>query len=230
MYSYSRLPASSRKNGLDGLDIFGMRSYWNALKTKIADLQNLGPKINAYWARISYAQQKLVARGDTAGANVLGDELLKIADDIQKWSKVKDYIDTYLPEWMKLDEGATVQPGSGVGMVPFILAGMALVALAYCVNTGLALLQDYMYKSQLTQDVIDGKINTGQMRDILSIPRDEGILEKVVGSVGVGAAIGIPTVLLVGGGLYIALQMGLLKGILGSVFGGSSSSSQSSGG
>jgi hypothetical protein len=82
----------------------------------------------------------------------------------------------------------------------------------------------------LTQDVIDGKINTGQMRDILSIPRDEGILEKVVGSVGVGAAIGIPTVLLVGGGLYLALQMGLLKGILGSVFGSSSTSSQSSGG
>ena len=223
MYSYRRLPASS--SGLSGLDIFGMQSYWNALKTKITDLQNLGPKINAYWARISYAQQKLVARGDTAGANVLGDELLKIADDIQKWSTVKQYIDTYLPEWMKLDEGATPQPGSGVGQVPFILAGMALVALAYCVNTGLALLQDYMYKSQLTQDVIDNKITTGQMKDILSIPREEGILEKVVSNVGVGAAIGIPTVLLVGGGLYLAMQMGLLKGILG-MFSGSTTKSE----
>lgn len=231
MYSYSKLPASlNQRASLDGvLDIFGMRSYWNALKGKITDLQNLGARISQHWQKISLAQQKLLARGDTAKANIMGDELLKIADDMQKWSKVKSYIDTYLPQWMQLDEGVSTAPTSGVGAVPFVLAGMALVALAYCVNTGLALLQDYAFKSQLTQAVIDQKISSGQMKDILSVPREEGALEKIVSSVGVGAAIGIPTVLIVGGGLYLAMQMGLLKGVLG-MFSGGGSSSQSSGG
>ena len=93
-------------------------------------------------------------------------------------------------------------------------------------------MQDYAFKSQLTQAVIDQKISTGQMTDILSVPRDEGILAKVVENVGLGVGIGIPTVLLVGGGLYIAFQTGMLKGVINSVsniLGGSSSSSQSNG-
>lgn len=220
MYSYSKLPASLNQNeSLSGvLDLFGMRSYWNALKTKINDLRNLGPRITLHWQRISVAQQTLLARGDKAGANVMGDELLKIADDMQKWSKVKQYIDTYLPEWMKLDEGAA-EGRVGVGAVPFVLAGMSLVALAYCVNVGLALLQDYAFKSQLTQAVIDQKISTGQMKDILSVPRSEGIFEKVVSNVGIGVGVGIPTVLLVGGGLYLMFSTGILNGLMGTVKG-----------
>lgn len=230
MYSYRKLPAGlNQRQSLDGvLDVFGMRSYWNTLRGKINELRALPPRITQHWAKISNVQQILLARGDTVKANMMGDELLKIADDMQKASKVKDYIDTYLPEWMKLDDGATTAP-IGVGVVPFVLAGMALAALAYCVNVGLALLQDYAYKSQLTQAVIEQKMTSGQVAEILSVPRQEGILEKVVSNVGIGAAIGIPTVLLVGGGLYLAMQMGLLKGILGMFSGGgSSSSSQSS--
>lgn len=229
MYSYRKLPAGlNQRESLDGvLDIFGMRSYWNTLRGKIGELQGLGARITQHWQRISVAQQTLLARGDTVKANMMGDELLKIADDMQKWSRVKGYIDTYLPEWMKLDEGVAVgRPG--VGAVPFVLAGMALTALAYCVNVGLALLQDYAFKSQLTQAVIDQKISSGQMTEILSVPRDEGILAKVVENVGVGVGVGIPAVLLIGGGLYIAMQMGLLKGVLGTVsnfFGGSTTQS-----
>lgn len=214
MYSYRALPAS---NGLEGvLDFFGMRSYWNALKSKITELQGLGAKISVHWQRISVAQQTLLNRGDKAGANVMGDELLKIADDMQKWSKVKQYIDTYLPEWIKLDEGAPPSP-IGVSAVPFVLAGMALTALAYCVNVGMALLQDYAFKSQLTQAVIDQKISTGQMTDILSVPRSEGIFEKVISNVGIGVGIGVPTVLLIGGGLYVAFTTGMLQTVLKSV-------------
>lgn len=227
MYSYRKLPASNQLDGV--LDFFGMRSYWNALKGKIAELQALGPRIAQHWQRISVAQQTLLARGDVEKANIMGDELLKIADDMQKWSKVKEYIDTYLPEWMRLDEGAPVSP-IGVGAVPFILAGMALTALAYCVNVGMALLQDYAFKSQLTQAVIDQKISSGQMKDILSVPREEGIFEKVVSNVGLGVGIGVPTVLLVGGGLYLLFTTGMLNTILRTVglSGGTSSTPLSS--
>lgn len=233
MYSYRRLPASLNKNdGLSGvLDIFGMRSYWNALKGKINELRALPARITQHWARISNVQRILLARGDK-NANLMGDELKKIADDMQKASKVNQYIDTYLPEWMKLDQGATTAPiGVGFVQVPFVLAGMALVALSYCVNTGLALLQDYAYKSQLTEALIEKKITSGQMAEVLSVPREETIVDKVISNVGLGVGIGIPTVLLVGGGLYLAFQTGMLKGVINSVsslLGGSSSSSQSS--
>lgn len=250
MYTYKRLSGSSRLDGADGIvdDIvtqaqaatagwFGMpswvRSYWAVVKGKVNDLIATGPKITAYWSRISNAQQTLRARGREDLAVQLDDELKKIADDMQKWSKVKQYIDTYMPQWMMLDTNeAIVQPGSGVGIVPFILAGMALTALAYVVNTGMALVQDYAFKSQLTQAVIDQKITSGQMTDILSVPKNEGVFEKVIGNVGTGLGFGIPTALLVGGGIYLLFTTGMLNTALKSVSGafGSSSSTPASGG
>jgi hypothetical protein len=214
--------------------MFSMRSYWNAIKGRIAELQGLGTEISNYQQKLGVAYTRLVAKGRQDLADLLNDELAKVQDDLNKWWTVKGYIDSYLPEWAKLDEGAVTSPTSGVGVVPFILAGMALVALAYVVNTGMALLQDYAFKRSLTADVIAQKITSGQAKDILSVPRDEGILEKVVSNVGIGVGVGIPTVLLVGGGLYLLFATGMLKGILGGVSGmfsgGSSSSTPSSGG
>jgi hypothetical protein len=88
----------------------------------------------------------------------------------------------------------------------------------------MALVQDYAYKSQLTQAVIDQKLSTGQMADLLSIPKSEGIFEKVVSTVGVSAAFGIPTALLVGGGLYLLFSTGMLNKMVSWIPGGSSSS------
>jgi hypothetical protein len=107
---------------------------------------------------------------------------------------------------------------------------MALTALAYVVNTGMALVQDYAYKSQLTQAVIDQKISTGQMVDILSVPKSEGVFESVVGKVGTGLGFGIPAALLIGGGAYLLFTTGMLNNILKTVGLSGSSSSQSSGG
>jgi len=232
MISYQRLPGRASQQALNGIsDWFGMPSwvkqYWASIKGRIKEILATGPKISAYQQRIAVAQQTLLKRGNTTGAAALGDELLKINDDLQKWWKVKGYIDAYLPQWTKLDTNEVItQPGSAVlGIVPFVLAGMALTALAYVVNVGMALVQDYAYKSQLTQAVIDHKLSTGQMSDILSIPKDEGIFEKTIGKVGAGLGFGIPTALLVGGGIYLLMTTGMLKGL----FGGSSSS-QSSGG
>jgi len=217
MYSYKKLPASlNQRESLDGvLDLFGMRSYWNALKGRINDLQNLGYQISLHQQKIGVAYTSLKNKGRQDLADMLSDEIAKVQDDLNKWWKVKGYIDTYLPEWMKLDEGATVSP-IGVGVVPFVLAGMALTALAYVVNVGMALLQDYAFKSKLTAAIIEGKMTSGQAAEVLSVPKSEGVFEKVIGTVGVGVGIGIPTVLLVGGGLYLLFTTGMLKSILGS--------------
>lgn len=236
MISHKRLPGRMTQETLNGVtDWFGMpswvESYWKSIKGRINDIIATGPKISAYQQRIAVAQQTLLKRGDTAGAAALDDELTKINDDLQKWWKVKGYIDSYLPEWVKLDQNTAV---SGLGFVPVVLGVFAIGALAYCVNVGMALVQDYEFKSQLTQAVIDQKLSTGQMRDIISVPKEEGVFDKVVSTVGLGVGIGIPTVLLVGGGLYLLFTTGMLRGIIGTVqgmlSGGSSSSSPSSGG
>jgi hypothetical protein len=211
MISYQRLPGRASQESLNGMsDWFGMpsfvRQYWEVVKANIKNIKDTGPKITAYWSR--------------------DDEMKKIADDMQKWSKVNGYIDTYLPQWAGLDQNVTVQPGSGVGAVPFIIAGMALTALAYVVNVGMALVQDYAFKSQLTQAVIDQKISSGQMTEILSVPKSEGIFEKVVSTVGVGAAFGIPTALMIGAGAYLLIGTSTLNTILKAVgLGGTSKES-----
>lgn len=231
MISYKRLPGRANQQSLNGIsDWFGMPSwvkdYWETVKKNIAEIQATGFKISTYQQKIAVAQQRLLQRGDKAKADLLNDELAKIADDLKKWWKVKGYIDTYMPQWVQLDQNATITaPGSGVSLVPFVLAGMALTALAYVVNTGMALVQDYMYKSQLTQAVIDQKISSGQMRDILSVPRDENIFEKTIQNVGTGLGIGVPTALLIAGGAYLLWTSGILKEAL-NMF--SSSSTQSS--
>jgi hypothetical protein len=239
MMTYQRLPGRLNKQALNGIsDWFGMPSYvkdyWQVVKANVQNIRDTGPRITQYWARISNAQQTLAARGDSRAA-LLDDEMKKIADDMQKWSRVNGYINDYLPTWMGLDQNVVVSatPGSavsGLGFVPLILSAVAIGALAYVVNVGMALYQDYQFKSQLTQAVIDQKISTGQMTDILSVPKSEGIFEKVVSTVGVSAAFGIPTALVIGGGIYLLIGTGTLNTILKSVssmFGSSSQSSQS---
>jgi hypothetical protein len=219
---------------MDGLmDLFDFNSYWTALKQKISDLQGLGAKIMQHFQKISMAQQKLIARDgpNVPGVQVLADELNKISDDLQKWSTVKQYLDNWMPKFMEIEKAQNAE--KGLGIIPALILGVSgIAALAYCVNVGLALLQDYNFKMNLTQDVIDQKISSGQYKDIVSAdtPIGETIFEKVAGNIGMGVGIGIPTVLLVGGGLYLAMQTGLLKGVLDTISGMFKSSAPSSGG
>ena len=217
MYTFKSMPGSSGLSGV--MDMFNAKAYWTALKGKIAELQALGPQISIHQQNLGVARYNLLQRGDQVHAALLDDEIKKVQDDLDKWWKVKGYIDQYLPDWMQIDQNVSVGPTSGVGFV-FILAGMALIALAYTVNTGMALLQDYQYKKMLTTAVIEQKMTSGQAAEILSVPRQEGVLETVVGKVGVGLGFGIPTALLVVGGAYLLFASGMLKGLLG---GGSSS-------
>lgn len=258
MISYDRLPGSS----LAGLDMFNFSSYWGVLKNKIADIQALGPVISAHQQKLGVARYNLLQRGRADLAALLDDEIKKVQDDLNKWWRVKGYIDKYLPEWMKAASvpstpvvntmspqvaptkavaasyqeptmvdnvtgwvgswfgGSSVNGLNGVGALPIVLGVAAIAALAYCVNVGMALLQDYALKRSLTTDVIEKKITSGQAADILSVPRQSSVvaetISKTVEAVGSGIGFGIPTALLVGGGLYFLYTSGVLKGLLGS--------------
>ena len=225
MISYQRLPGSS----LAGLDMFNFSSYWNVLKNKIAELQALGPVISVHQQKLGVAKYNLLQRGRADLASQLDDEIAKVQDDLDKWWRVKGYIDKYLPEWMKADQpsGAVV---NNLSVLPIVLGVAAIAALAYCVNVGMALLQDYALKQSLTTDVIEQKLTSGQAAEILSVPRPasnvvEETIQKTVEAVGSGIGFGIPTALLVGGGLYLAYSTGLLNSILGMFKGSSTPSS-----
>jgi hypothetical protein len=133
--------------------------------------------------------------------------------------------------WVKSLFGVDGMSGvSGVGALPVLLGAAAIAALAYCVNVGMSLLQDYALKRSLTTDVIEKKITSGQAADILSVPRSSDVVSetiaKTVEAVGSGIGFGIPMALLVGGGLYLAYSTGMLNNIL-SMFKGSSTPSSS---
>lgn len=97
MLANNKLPAS-----LSGIDTSSFFSYWNAIKNKINDLQNLGYQISLYQQKLGVAKANLIARGKKELAETLNDEIKKTQDDLDKWWKVKGYIDKYLPEWLKI--------------------------------------------------------------------------------------------------------------------------------
>lgn len=210
MYSYKRMPGST----LAGLDMFNFSSYWQTVKNKLNELQELGYQISLHQQKLGVAYSSLKSKGRDDLAAQLQDEIAKVQDDMDKWWKVKGYIDKYLPEWMKADQPEAKVVNS-LSILPIILGASAIAALAYVVNTGMALLQDYAYKSKLTAAIIEGKMTSGQAAEVLSVPRERGVLEEVVSKVGTGLGFGVPVALLVGGGLYLAFTTGMLKGVFG---------------
>lgn len=226
MISYARLPGTLNSQALSGIsEWFGMpsyvKSYWDTVKRNIQAIKDTGYQISLYQQKLGVAKSMLVAKNDPR-KNLLDDEIRKVQDDLDKWWKVKGYIDTHMPQWAQLDSNtANVQP-SGVGAAPFVLAGMGLTALTYTVTVGMALVQDYAWKRSLTADVIAGKVSSGQGAELLSVPREQGVFAETIKAVSTSVGFGIPTALLIGGGLYLLLITGSLKGLLG---GGSSQSS-----
>lgn len=102
---------------LAGVDLFEFNRYWNAIKDKISDLQQLGFHISTYQQKLGVARANLIAKGRQDLASLLDDEIKKAQDDLDKWWKVKGYIDKYLPEWLQASSSPapkvdTLQPGT----------------------------------------------------------------------------------------------------------------------
>ncbi len=215
MISYARMPGSS----LAGLDMFNFNSYWSVLKNKINELRALGPVISTHQQKLGVARHNLIRQGRPEVAALLDDEIRKVQDDLDKWWRVKGYIDKYLPEWVKADQPSAAVVNN-LSVLPVVMGVAAIAALAYCVNVGMALLQDYTLKRSLTTDVIEKKLTSGQAAEILSVPKESSIvsetISRTVEAVGSGIGFGIPTALLVGGGLYLLYTSGILNKMLGS--------------
>jgi hypothetical protein len=194
-------------SSLAGLDMFNFSSYWRTIKNRISELQTLGFKISTYQQKLGVAHSNLIKKGRKDLANLLQDEINKVNDDLQKWWKVKGYIDKYLPEWIKADQ-PEAKVVNNLSVLPIAMGAAAIAALAYVVNTGMALVQDYAYKSKLTEAVIEQKMTSGQAAEILSVPPSEGAIAKVLSSVGTGLGVGIPVLALLAAGLYFTLGPG----------------------
>jgi len=88
--------------------------------------------------------------------------------------------------WVRSLFSSGVDGHHGLGIAPLIaISATAIAALAYVVTVGMSLWQDYRFKKDLTQNVIEGKIASGQMADILTAARPpETVLEKITAQAG----------------------------------------------
>jgi len=103
------------------------------------------------------------------------------------------------------DYPSELVPERGLGFLPLVAVAVSIPALAYCVTTGMALYQDYVVKKDLTQDVIEGKLSSGQVKDILTgarPPEGGGIFGNIL--TGVGTNVG--TIAVIGLAGYLAFM------------------------
>lgn len=89
-----------------------------------------------------------------------------------------------------------------LGVLPIVaISASGIAALAYVVTVGMSLWQDYKFKKDLSQQVIEGKITSGQFAQIVTSARPpENVVDKLVTQVGGNLA----TVALVAGVGYLA--------------------------
>jgi len=116
------------------------------------------------------------------------------------------YVEPSLPvqvtSWLKNLVGLQGHQDRGLGFIPLIIISAAgIAALAYTVTVGMSLYQDYKFKKDLTQEMIDGKVSSGQIAQILTASRpDEGIISKIASQAGGNLA----TIAVLGGIGYLA--------------------------
>ena len=108
MYATRKLPGS-----LDGIESLTFGNYWNAIKSRINDLQQLPMWATQHAMKLGIVVSKLQAAGRQDLIDGMKLEILKVNDDIAKAWKVKGYIDKWLPQWMQ----AAVAQAGGVPIV-----------------------------------------------------------------------------------------------------------------
>ena len=115
--------------------------------------------------------------------------------------------------WVKSLFGGGVDGHGGLGIAPVIaISAAAIAALAYVVTVGMSLWQDYKFKKDLTQNVIEGKVTSGQMAQILTAARPpENLIEKITSQAG-GNLLTIAAVAGIG---YLAFNYIMTKKVLG---------------
>jgi len=93
---------------------------------------------------------------------------------------------------------------NGLGIAPLIPLSIAAIGgLTYTVTVGMSLWQDYKFKKDLTQQMIEGKVTSGQIAQVLTAARPpETLLEKVASQAGGNIA----TIAVLGGLGYLAFM------------------------
>ena len=105
MYAAERMPGT-----LAGIESLNVSMYWNAIKDRIADLQQLPTWTTNHAMKLGIVVSNLRAKGRHDLVALLDTEIQKVNDDIARAWKVKGYIDTYLPQWITASQAAAAGP------------------------------------------------------------------------------------------------------------------------
>ena len=97
MYATRKMPGS-----LQGIESLNFATYWNAIKNKIFDLQQLPTMAVNHAMKLGIVVSKLQAMGRQDLVETMQLEIRKVNDDITKAWKVKGYLDQWLPHWLEV--------------------------------------------------------------------------------------------------------------------------------
>jgi len=125
MYATRKMPGS-----LDGIESLNFAMYWNAIKDRINDLQQLPVWATNHAMKLGIVVSKLQAMGRQDLVDGLQLEIRKVNDDIVKAWKVKGYIDEWLPKWMEAASSQT-QGAPIVGQIPYAVPIQSMEVTQY---------------------------------------------------------------------------------------------------
>lgn len=141
-------------------------SYWRKIQTYLDTLYTHDKKILDIRQKAMDKYRNTVKTNPTQAAvyKAIWD---KTFDQMATWSKVKSYIDTYLPSWLNASK-TTSTSAAGLGVIPLLVLGAAsIAALAYVATYGIQMLKEYEIQSKVLTDVENKIISPAQAATIL---------------------------------------------------------------
>lgn len=168
-------------------------SYWDRIKSKIAELRALPGKLRMLKLEIGPLSARAARLGEPGLVGALTATGQRLDSITVEADKVQDKINRYLPEWQ-----SAAGKGEGLGALPVVLGVAALGAAAYVATKGLSLLKNYAQEKAILDDAKRKVISLEQAKGLISAVKETG-RPLVAAQLGLGSLL-IP-IALIGGAL-----------------------------
>ena len=182
-------------------------SSWATIKTRLAELRDLGATIASNLARYRRlaARSLLPAQQGQVQAG-LGRTIVHQST----WQQVMAKINQYLPSWRSQEQAGSIEGKAGLqglGIVQIVLGAAAITALAVVASVGLKLLKD-VYTEKANLDRLEGMVASGALTSGQALPAMTKLMTPAQGgliSIG-GMTLGLPMLLLGGAAAWWVLR------------------------
>jgi len=136
---------------------------WASLKNKLNDIINVGPKLVILRDKWQFIYNTTTNAAIKKQANERMASIDKLYDTY-KWLKEK--IDKYMPDWLRMDKESGVAGFGSFGILPLVPI-VAVAAAGVVLTYGLSLLKDYASEKSMQDAVIKGSLTAAQAKTIM---------------------------------------------------------------